>query len=64
MQIPVKLLDFMLSVITGTLTINQMKTGPLVDPSQQLVPLLWKNNLKNFLEEFEQFKVYLIQNFS
>ena len=54
----------MLSVIIGTLTINQMKTGPLVDPSQQLVPLLWKNNLKSVLEEFEQFKVYLIQNFS
>ena len=64
MQIPVKLLDFMLSVITGTLTINQMKTGPLVDLSQRLVSLLWKNNLKSFFEEFEQFKVYLIQNFS
>ena len=54
----------MLSVITGTLTINQMKTGPLVDLSQRLVSLLWKNNLKSFFEEFEQFKVYLIQNFS
>ena len=54
----------MLSVITGTKTINQMKTGPLIDPSQQLLPLLWKNNLKSFLEEFEQLKVYLIQNFS
>lgn len=32
----------MLSLITVTLTINQMKTGPLVDPSQQLVLLLWK----------------------
>ena len=50
----------MLSVSIGTLTIKQLKTGPLVDPSQQLVPLLWKNNLKSFLEEFEQFKVYLI----
>ena len=54
----------MLSVTTGTQTINQMKTGSLEDPSQQLVLLLWKNNLKSFLEEFEQFKVYLIQNFS
>ena len=27
-----------------------MKIGPLVDPSQQLVPLLWKNNLKKFLD--------------
>ena len=50
----------MLSVITGTLTINQMKTGPLVGPSQQLVLLLWKKYLKSVLEEFEQFKVYLI----
>ena len=46
----------MLSVITGTLTINQMKTGPLVDPSQQLVPLLWKNNLKRFWKSLNSLK--------
>ena len=54
----------MLSLITVTLTINQMKTGPLVDLSQRLVSVLWKNNPKSVFEEFEQFKVYLIQNFS
>ena len=39
-----------------------MKTGPLVDLSQQLVQLLWENNLKSFfLEEFEQGLSWLLR---
>jgi len=43
---------------------QEIQTGALVDRSQRLVSVLWKNNPKSVFEEFEQFKVYLIQNFS